>query len=446
MNKLYALFISSVLSIATLSAQTVFTSNFTTWDALDSLPTDWDGLKTSLSGDSMIKITNGSQYGGAAVQLINSTNSHRRFTTKAITLDSNTAYKVEMWVKGQADLRTNYYTNAYGSYNSYVSVNDTNWTKIEQVITPSQYSDTAELIISFRNTVVANPFMIDSVALSVSTPPVIDTVNVSVYDIQFTNDILGDSPYLDSLVKTTGVVSAVDTGAGYWIQDGTGPWSGIFVFDNQNTPVVGDQLELVGTVIEYFNLTEITNVSSYSVLSSSNTVAAVALSSAGLLEDESYEGVLVRTPGTCTEDDLLENGLDFGAWTLDNTIVDDNIYLFQPTEGQDYEVTGVVTYSFGEYRLLPRDMNDISFGTSSQGQLAKDVLTVYPNPAQDVLFIESAEQTTLNVFNALGSKVMTQNVKSGQNTLNLTDFAEGLYYFAIQNKDQQIINKVSIVK
>ena len=41
------------LQLITADAQTVFTSNFETWN--DSVPTDWMGTETSFSADSVLK-------------------------------------------------------------------------------------------------------------------------------------------------------------------------------------------------------------------------------------------------------------------------------------------------------------------------------------------------------------------------------------------------------
>ena len=168
MKNIYTTFVLALTLCVSLNAQTVFTSNFETSSANTSEDLiDWYGLKTSLESDSINIITSGSMFGLNAVQLVNTENSHKRFTSNSITLDSTESYLVEMWVKGEGEIRTNYYSNEYGQYNDYVVFSETDWTKIEQTISPEQFSDTAELIISVRNTVGMDHMMIDSVALTV---------------------------------------------------------------------------------------------------------------------------------------------------------------------------------------------------------------------------------------------------------------------------------------
>ena len=74
---------------------------------------------------------------------------------------------------------------------------------------------------------------------------------------------------------------------------------------------------------------------------------------------EAFEGVLVRVTGTCDNDDF-----GYGEWSLDDgsgpVRVDDFIYNeFMPVLGTSYQVTGILYYSYGEFKILPRDENDI---------------------------------------------------------------------------------------
>ena len=83
-------------------------------------------------------------------------------------------------------------------------------------------------------------------------------VTDSILDIQFTADPGGASPKDGDFVVTTGVVTAVeDGGDAVWIQDGDGPWSGLFLFRPSSAPPVGTEVVVSGTVSEFYGLTEI---------------------------------------------------------------------------------------------------------------------------------------------------------------------------------------------
>jgi len=173
------------------------------------------------------------------------------------------------------------------------------------------------------------------------------------------------SPFDGQEVTTTGIVTAsFVTGANatsaYFIQDGTGQRSGIYVFDGEFSPAVGDEVEITATVDEFFELTELVDVTELTVLSSGNDLPAPAVISTAEANSEDYESVLVHIEsGLCTNDDI-----GFGEFEINDgsgaLAVDDLIYLFQASEGINYQVTAPVYYSFGSFKLVPSGSEDIS--------------------------------------------------------------------------------------
>ncbi len=186
----------------------------------------------------------------------------------------------------------------------------------------------------------------------------VDIPILTIAQIQTTADgQQGPSPYEGQLVQTSGIVTAV-TSSGYYVQDTTAAWSGIYVYDKNHSPAIGDEIELRGEVAEYYNLTELKNISVFNVLSSGNSMAALDVPT-GEVSQEMYEGVLVKVSNAvCTDEDL-----GYGEWQVDDgsgpVRVDDAIYKFAADSGVVYNVTGVVTYSYGKFKILPRDENDV---------------------------------------------------------------------------------------
>ena len=77
---------------------------------------------------------------------------------------------------------------------------------------------------------------------------------------------------------------------------------------------------------------------------------------------EQWEGVVIQTLNAeCTS-----NTVGFGMWEINDgsgtLLADDDIfpYHFNAVVGSDYNVTGIGHFSFGDYKILPRDINDIS--------------------------------------------------------------------------------------
>ena len=94
---------------------------------------------------------------------------------------------------------------------------------------------------------------------------------VTIYQIQGQQDL---SPYEGQTVKTYGIVTGVFSGS-YFIQDGEGEWNGVYVYSSDNVSV-GDELELTAEVDEYYDLTELKNISSLTILSSGNPLPAAS--------------------------------------------------------------------------------------------------------------------------------------------------------------------------
>ncbi len=188
-----------------------------------------------------------------------------------------------------------------------------------------------------------------------------------IYDIQFTADPSGDSPYKGQIVTTQGVVTAFfyDGGNRYtFIQDGSGPWSGMLLYKPDGFVNVGDLLEVTGEVSEYYGLTEIAYGTVF-VLSSGNPLPNPESLPAINIPQEQWESVLVRADLA----DVVNPDLGFGEWLVDNcsgsVVVDDmGSYSYVPAVGDllNY-VQGPLNFSYGSYKIEPRNDGDISLGT-----------------------------------------------------------------------------------
>jgi len=132
----------------------------------------------------------------------------------------------------------------------------------------------------------------------------------TIAEIQGTTDI---SPFEDQEITTTGIVTAVASNS-YFIQDGNAVRSGVYVYDQGNVPLVGDEVTLTGTVDEYYEMTEIVSVTAFTVNSSNNAIPSPIVLTTSEANNEDYEGMLVQVDNaTCTNPDL-----GFGEWELND--------------------------------------------------------------------------------------------------------------------------------
>jgi PKD repeat protein len=204
----------------------------------------------------------------------------------------------------------------------------------------------------------------------------------TIYDIQYTTEA-GDnnyypSPMLDMEVTVTGIV----TGANYnndnkfFMSDPEGgAWSGIYVYEYETGPALGDLVQVTGTVIEYYGLTEI-SYCTVDIISSGNTVPEpITVSTIEVVTPalaEPYEGCLIQIDNVV----VTEVQDDYGQWYIDDGSgecqVDDGFFYLDAVtpeivieEGMEWDrIIGCVDYGYGEYSVNPRTQEDLIYELS----------------------------------------------------------------------------------
>ena len=262
-------------------------------------------------------------------------------------------------------------------------------------------------------------------------PPGVDSI--SIYDIQFNNNSNGASNYEGSQIYTGGIVYAVRDDSSFYIASGSGPWTGVYVYSNDYLLNEGDSVTLTAEVDEYYELTELKNVNNLTVISSGNT-PIINNCSTGAASSEEFEGCLIEVVNAnCNNDNA-----GFGEWIVNDgtgdVIIDDFFYVFVPNLNTNYNVKGALTYSYGAYKLLPRNSNDVSVFVSIL-ENNNEVIKLYPNPLnQTNLNINLENNSIVSLFDLSGQLIKTYQFKSGNNSLNLDFLNKGLYIIKCNSK------------
>ncbi len=199
---------------------------------------------------------------------------------------------------------------------------------------------------------------------------------LSIKDIQYTTDASGDSPYKDQVVTVSGEVTAEPyafDGRTFFIQDSIGAWSGVMVYWSAipDTLLIseGDWVTVTGTVKEYYGVTEIADITAFSIDEEAVfSIEPIDVTTGEVATDgenaESYEGVLVRV----NDVDITSDMNNYGEWNVNDgsgdLMVDDKAdFYFNPDEYEDcLSITGVMDYSYSNFRLYPRLAWDIVEG------------------------------------------------------------------------------------
>ena len=86
----------------------------------------------------------------------------------------------------------------------------------------------------------------------------------------------------------------------------------------------------------------------------------------------------------------------------------------------------------------------VSIGISEQ--LNPSDVSVYPNPANDVINIDlkaiSLENTTIEMYDAIGKLVMNQKLSSVNSVVSIADLSKGIYTIRIIANGQQLVKRI----
>jgi hypothetical protein len=331
---------------------------------------------------------------------------------------------------------------------------------------------------------------------------------LTIQDVQYSPLGGGFSGYNGYDVTVTGVVTADTTdieGDGsnsftqVYIQNGTGPWSGIRI---NGTEVLGlergDNVTVTGTVGESFGITLLSGIDSptnVTVNSSGNPLPEPELLPTSTFDDvasgipsaEQWEGVLLKFENLTVTDENADGSpgpggggnSNFGEILVDDgsgamrVELQDGIHQYhnywdsslvdQPTriKAEDHldGLIGIQWYSFGDYKLIPRKGDDFINLTGVVDEYVTPVKYSlnqnYPNPFNPTTIISynipKAGLVTLKVYNLLGQLVKTlvnEEQSPGNYKINFDagNLSSGVYFYRITSGDFSNVKKMLFIK
>lgn len=129
--------------------------------------------------------------------------------------------------------------------------------------------------------------------------------------------------------------------------------------------------------------------------------------------------------------------------------------LLTAQEMTDYGIEGTFNFCY-EVRIVgaatdPDASNNqacitITRGTVGVNDVVAGEVNIYPNPANDVINVENAENAQISVFDINGRMITTIESASANQTIDASNFAKGMYIVRIANGNNVITKKVSVVR
>ncbi len=201
---------------------------------------------------------------------------------------------------------------------------------------------------------------------------------ISIFDIQYTTEPGSSgtypSPYEGQTVLTGGIVTGTDYNNGrFFISSSTGgSWNGLYIYDNNQNVAPGDSIIIQAEVFEYYGFTELKNPDFCSIINSGNAMpATVPVSTQQIDTQEALESVLVEVNDAF----ITQNYNSYGEWRISDgsgsCLVGTGFFnledlAFPLISGYPFSsLKGHVSYEWSEYKLNPRNLQDIQSAPQS---------------------------------------------------------------------------------
>ncbi len=295
-----------------------------------------------------------------------------------------------------------------------------------------------------------------------------------------------DTVSMNLHVKVMSTLDPLDLGI-VTVQDGTSPYSGIFIQARTGDGISnwkrGDSIHITRAyVYERFGVTYLSDLT-YQRIDSGRplyppvTTANIdSLASNIMPYSEQFEGMLLEFAPAFVIDTNADAPVNrnYGEWTIhtDSTATtglraDDfsgaippgfNVDSLTPGQRLDW-MRGILFYSFGNFKLIPRNLNDIAgfisidttTDTTTSGWISYPVVPViaYPNPVKATFSLRGNIPPTAQVvhlYNAAGQKVLQTIIPPQRQVLDIHHLPDGTYYGTLNNTKGKVLSVFKIVK
>ena len=486
---------------ATLGAA-IINEGFESWNtATPSVPNNWEIAPAStIAAANVTPVTVNTltpvQSGTLSCKLVNTVASYTAgiFATNPTTVTAGMGYQISYYARGKGTIAAELTDGSAATTSAnYVatngqSVKGKNWHHYVQTVIAPTTTNNAQFCLKVKSTgtytaaggISITGIDVDSFVVQPYTP----VAFASLTAIQTTTLTSGNSPFFgQSILQTGGIVTCVvPTSAStsvtpqygsYYVQTtGSTAWGAAYVFDLTNAPnvAVGDSVTFGCAVDEYFNFTELEQITNFTKVSSGHAVTALGATqgiNTQTLAQEQYEGFLVSIQnatvntysanygqGTITD---VASGVpctfdfktNFYAPNGNATTGSSGTPGYVPTIGtQTYCVTGNINYEFSAYNIVPRDSGDIVKNCAVLGVEKHNSLNanVYPNPMANELNIQlpfAAAKVSVSIIDVMGREMIAPVTTSGTNVnVNNVNLNAGTYFVKITADGKTQITKV----
>ena len=119
-----------------------------------------------------------------------------------------------------------------------------------------------------------------------------------------------------------------------------------------------------------------------------------------------------------------------------NTTATTSAIVVSPTTTTNYTVTGTDGNGCSSIAVISQSVS----ACTGMGNLNSDKaqFIIYPNPVNELLFIETTTQASYELIDATGRIIKAGGLTDGKNQLLFTDLSKGIYLMKITSNQNQI--------
>ncbi len=325
---------------------------------------------------------------------------------------------------------------------------------------------------------------------------IVKSGDLTIHDVQYSPFGNGYSSLHNFEVTVQGVVTADsnDFDSYIYIQDGEGAWNGVRIFGVEAEGLVkGDLVEVTGPVTSSYSITQIGSIDQgveVNLLSQGNALpdpvvvptGEVGQNSDGYVDAEKYESVLITYENVSVIAANADDPSNFGEMLIDDNtggtrveLQDGNLTyhnLWDPAladsagmkqvfTGDTFDsITGILYYSFGDYKLQPRtDADLVGFTTDVEDlNILPETYSIsqnYPNPFNPSTKIQfslpEASNVKVKIYDVLGREVarlVNEYKNAGTYTVNFnaSNLSSGIYFYSLEAGDFHTVKKMTLLK
>ncbi|MGS2726047.1 T9SS type A sorting domain-containing protein [Psychroserpens sp. BH13MA-6] len=178
--------------------------------------------------------------------------------------------------------------------------------------------------------------------------------------------------------------------------------------------------------------------STETIISDASIIARPAVVKVSDLDNDGYNDVIV-TDGSSADDAMIWfESTDIGTLNSSALIVDNNYQLFGITVN-DFDGDGDKDIAAVGFFSDTLDWYENKLETLSTEDFDSNVISVYPNPTSNTLYINGLQNGTSNIqiYDVLGQTVLTSEFMSNTG-LDISELHRGMYFIQIENTNDII--------